>query len=268
MNNYFLFKNKFRVRVEEYKSTLLESHQDITLILLPAIGVPIKKYQKFINCLNQAGYNVIAADYPCCGMNQPHINRNRDYGYKDLIDEFIPQLIGFSDSQNTVLLGHSLGGHIATLYATKNKISIIGVATGNIHYKNWQGFGRFNLIRAVLVFKLFICFYGYLSGYKLGFGLKEAKTLMNNWCHTALTGNYNYFAPWHKKAKGHGIFINIKGDNFSPYQSTKKLAEMFSCYTLECIEISPELKGNKHSNWLKQPDTIVGEITNKIGQIC
>lgn len=37
-----------------------------TIIILPAIGVEIDKYQKLIRGLNTKGFNTIAADYPGC----------------------------------------------------------------------------------------------------------------------------------------------------------------------------------------------------------
>lgn len=260
----FLFKDKYNVQVERFEATQ-QQKSEITFILLPAIGVPIQKYQRFINHLNQVGYHVVTADYPCCGINHPHIDKDRDYGYKDLVTEFIPNLLKFAKSEKNILLGHSLGGHLATLYATQNTISIIGIATGNIHYKNWPGLAKLNILRAVGLFKLLTNFYGYLPGHKIGFGLKEAKTLIHDWCHTALTGNYDFFTPQHKKAKGHAVYIHIKGDHFAPYQSTKKLAEMFRSYSLESIELNTQLKGNKHSIWLKEPNNIVYEIKKKIG---
>lgn len=261
----FNFKGKYEVKVKILNA---EGKKDLTFILLPAIGVPIKKYQNLISGLMDEGYTVIAADYPCCGENSPHIDRNIDYGYKDLINDYIPKLLEFSKTTKTVLLGHSLGAHIATLYATQNDIPVIGVATGNIHYKNWAGLGKLNILRAVVLFKVLINIYGYLPGYKVGFGVKEAKTLMSDWCYTALTGNYDFFNKNIQKSSNKVLYINIKGDDFAPYQSTLKLAEMFHEYKLEVLELSTELKGNKHSIWLKEPKDVLDIINQKIGLVC
>ncbi|NUF39393.1 hypothetical protein HUN22_17285, partial [Acinetobacter lactucae] len=61
MNETFLFNNKFPVTVKKFEVGKSTS-ENITFILLPAIGVPIKKYQNFIAELNSYGFNVVTAD--------------------------------------------------------------------------------------------------------------------------------------------------------------------------------------------------------------
>lgn len=267
MNETFLFNNKFPVTVKKFEAGKSTS-ENITFILLPAIGVPIKKYQNFIAELNSYGFNVVTADYPCCGENQPHIEKGKDYGYADLVKDFVPHLISSADTKNIILLGHSLGGHLATLYAIDKTIPVIGIATGNIHYKNWDGLGKLTILKAVGLFKILTNLYGYLPGYKIGFGVKEAKTLIKDWCHTALTGNYSYYLNNDSLSEAKAYFINIKGDDFAPLQSTKKLAEMFNKYKLESIDLGENFKGNKHSSWLKDPKQIVKGIKTNIGELC
>lgn len=259
MNN-FSFKNLYEVKVNKIKP--IDENSDLTFILLPAIGVPIKKYERLIIGLRDKGYSVIYADYPCCGENRPQISKDYDYDYLDLLNDFIPNLIKNSDTQNLVLLGHSLGGHLASLYALKNNIPIAVVASGNIHYKNWNLMGRAKILSAVILFKSLIKTYGFFPGYKVGFGDREAKSLMNDWCHTVLTGNYNFSGIKLNKGNARALFINIKNDNFSPLKSTKKLAEMFSECIVKQIELPSTLKGNRHSMWLKSPDQIIEVIHN------
>ena len=258
----FSFKDAYTVKVNKISPSSKDKH--LTFILLPAIGVPIKKYEKLIMGLKNNGYSVIYADYPCCGENIPQISKEHDYDYAALLQYFIPNLIESCDTQDFVLLGHSLGGHLASLYALKNNTPIVVIASGNIHYKNWNLTGRAKILSAVLLFKALTKAYGFFPGYKIGFGYREAKSLMNNWCHTVLTGNYSFSGIELRKNAIKGLFINIKDDQFSPLKSTKKLADMFHHHVLEQIELPPHLKGNRHSIWLKNPDQIIKLIDRSV----
>lgn len=71
--NRFSFKNRYSIQVNERKP--IGKAKDLTFILLPAIGVPVQKYEKLIMGLGDIGYSVMYADYPCCGENTPHISK-------------------------------------------------------------------------------------------------------------------------------------------------------------------------------------------------
>lgn len=259
MMTNFYFLNQYDVKVHFFPAANA-ADMGINLILLPAIGVPIAKYQRFIQQLNSVGLNVITADYPCCGENLPHVDKTVDYNYSQLIHDFIGKLVELSGSKTTVLLGHSLGAHLATLYATQHQIAVIGIATGNIYYKNWHGVGRAKILAVALLFRILSRTYGYFPGYKVGFGYKETKGVMDNWCHTALTGNYDFFAKNLSKAQVNSYFIQIQGDEFAPMASTIGLANYFEQKIVEQIQLAPNFKGNKHSIWLKEPSLVVEKV--------
>lgn len=264
----FNFKTKkqsypVKVRINE-PSDSQNNNLNITLVLMTAIGVPLRKYRTFIDALTQKGFTVVSADYPCCGENRPHIKRGVDYGYRDLVVSFIPKLIDIAkqttpDNQ-IILFGHSLGAHIASLYCATTDFAMVGVATGNIHYKNWKGFGKIKILAAIVTFELLIRVYGYLPGYKVGFGHREAKTLMKDWLHTAKTGRYDFMRKSLNTGLGRGLFINIVGDDFAPYKSTKRLSKLCADSQLNKVKIDPSLKGNPHSAWLKSPNEIIDEV--------
>ena len=270
----FTFKDRYSVNVNIDRPTGQQAQQPdraITLVLMTAIGVRLTKYTKFIDALTKQGFTVVSADYPCCGENQPHVSRGIDYGYQDLVDEFVPALL---DNARTLtpdhqiwMLGHSIGAHIGSIYSALTDTPLIGVATGNIHYKNWQGLGRFDILRAAAAFEVLIRVYGYLPGYKVGFGYKEPKELMKDWCRTAWTGKFDFIKALndsaHNKAKankGQGLYFNIIGDDFAPLASTQHLSELCARAKVVRVQLDPALKGNQHSVWLKSPDGIVDNI--------
>lgn len=243
----------------------------ITLVLMTAIGVPLSKYTKFINALTKQGFTVVSADYPCCGENQPHVSRGIDYGYQDLVDKFVPALLDnariLTPGHQIIMLGHSIGAHIGSIYSALTDTPLIAVATGNIHYKNWRGLGRLNILRAAAAFEVLIRVYGYLPGYKVGFGYKEPKKLMKDWCRTAWTGKFDFIKELKSSAfieakanKGQGLYFNIIGDDFAPFASTQHLSELCARAKVVRIQLEPALRGNQHSVWLKSPESVVENI--------
>lgn len=263
------FKSIFNVNIHCFLSG--SEYQNPVIILLPALGVAVKKYRQFIDCLNSQGYSVITADYPGCGDNRPLVSRAKDYNYADLLSFFIPELVRVAYAVNPaqpVLLGHSLGGHLATLFARQNPLLVIGIATGNIHYKNWDFKGRVNLLKAVALFRPLIAMFGYLPGDRIGFGKKEAAGLMKDWCKTVLTGRFDHIQPIAGKCVSKNLFIYIEGDDWAPLLSTEKLAEQFELPHVITLSLDASLQGNRHSIWIKSPESVVQEIKYFIQDQC
>ncbi|MDM1757116.1 MULTISPECIES: alpha/beta fold hydrolase [unclassified Acinetobacter] len=257
------FPQSDQILVDIYKI----AQQQHVIIVLPALGVAIQKYEPLIQHLIEQGFNVIAADYPGCGRNTPSVSATFDFGYADLLGYFIPQLVNIAlelSPQIPILLGHSLGGHLATLYAQHHVIKVIGIATGNIGLKYWDYKGKFNILKAAVIFNAMILKDGYLEGYKVGFGNKEAKTLMHDWSKVIFTGNYRHILPKESLSKNPALFIQFKQDDFAPMSSTLGLSRYFYTPKVQQLDLTQSLKGHQHSVWLKQPKAVVELIRSFI----
>ena len=162
-------------------------------------------------------------------------------------------------NQNTpILLGHSLGGHLATLYSQQHQIRVIGIATGNIGLQYWDFKDKVKILQAVTVFGLFIHLYGYLPGYKIGFGHKEAKGLIQDWCKIALTGKYEHITGQPEHASQNlALFIQLIGDEWAPMSSLKGLSQYFSTAQIKQFDLRSSVHGNQHSAWIKQPTLVI-----------
>ena len=240
-----------------------------TLILLPALGVAISKYEKLISTLSQNGLNVIATDYPNCGRNLPLVSKDIDYGYSDLLTDFIPQLEQVAlevTGQRSILFGHSLGGHLATLYAQSHDIKVIGIATGNIGFKNWDVKGKINILKATAVINAMILKDGYFAGYKIAFGDRETKTLMRDWSKVVFTGNYKHVIATEKLVENDALFVYLQGDDFAPMSSMLGLSRYFKHPHIKTLDLSQKLKGNQHSAWIKQADEVVQLIVKWLSE--
>ncbi|MFW2103895.1 alpha/beta fold hydrolase [Acinetobacter guillouiae] len=234
-----------------------------SIILLAALGIAISKYEVLITALSQSGLNVIVADYPHCGRNTPPVSAKIDYGYADLLNDFIPQLEKLAlelNQQVPILFGHSLGGHLATLYAQNHANKVIGVATGNIGLKNWDLKGKINILKAVTVINAMILKDGYFAGYKIAFGNKETKSLMRDWSKVIFTGNYAHIIGQENVVNNAALFVYLNGDDFAPMPSMLGLSGYFKKPQINTLDLTHKSKGNQHSAWIKQPDEVVETI--------
>ena len=105
---------------------------------------------------------------------------------------------------------------------------------------------------------------GYLAGYKIGFGNKEAKTLMRDWSKVIFTGNYRHILPKESLSKNPALFIQFKQDDFAPMSSTLGLSRYFYTPKVQQLDLTQSLKGHQHSVWLKQPKAVVELIRSFI----
>lgn len=250
--------------------TLYAAHANAswTLVLLPALGVTARKYQGVAQRLVDAGHNVLVADWPGQGESQPRPGWRFDYGYRQLVEEFLPKLLQLArrhfPQALPVLLGHSLGGHIATLFAAANpdsQVPVIGVACGNIHYRHWRGWARLLTPSAALLFAVVSSLLGYLPGRRLGFGGQEARSLMRDWGWVAFSGHYRHLGLALAAAPRScvvSLFIQIEGDNFAPPGSTRDLAALIQVEPhLEFLPSPRPPQENPHSAWIRAPQSVV-----------
>ena len=250
---------QFPIIVDVY-SDLTNQH---TLIFLPALGVSISKYKKLTSTLSQNNFNVVVADYPNCGRNLPLVSADIDFSYADLLSDFIPQLEGIAlktTNQTPILFGHSLGGHLATLYAQNHNNKVVGVATGNIGLKYWNLKSKFNILKAVTVINTMILKDGYFLGYKISFGNRETKSLMRDWSKVVFTGHYKHIVGPENIVENDALFIYLQDDDFAPMSSMLGLSRYFKNPKIETLDLTLQLKGNQHSVWIKQPDEVIKRI--------
>ena len=75
--------------------TLYAAHPEAsrTLVILPALGVTARKYAGLAQRLVAAGHNVLVADWPGQGESQPRPGWRFNYGYRQLVEEFLPKLL-------------------------------------------------------------------------------------------------------------------------------------------------------------------------------
>lgn len=264
-------RSKFSIFNSQNKNALL-------FILLPAMGTRASYYEPFAIKLNESGYNVITFDWRGAGNSSIRASRNVDFGYKELIEDFKEsvEMINLKFSENKkILIGHSLGGQIGSLFISRYPDifnGLILIASSSVYYKGWSGFNAFKVKLDGLIFYPISKVVGYFPGKLIGFGGNEARSIMKDWSENALTGNYenidkdyNYEDSL-KRLSIPVLTISIKEDFLASKKAVENLYQKFNNQTIvshfHINEDDSGIRPLNHFSWVKKPDFIISLIEN------
>ena len=228
------------------------------VLLVPAMGTPARYYGPFAQAFATHGYHVLLPELPGSGTSLPRPSRRFDYGYRELVENYLPGLVEEMRRRcgdvPLILVGHSLGAHAGMLATLQNRISVealVTVAGGHIHYRNWvgKGSGRVRLF-AWLVTGLSYPF-GWVPGRYLGLGGPQARTLMREWSRIIRSGSFGHIAlQLERPAAMPALCIGYEGDFMAPSKSVASLAHMLGG-DMEWVTV--DWPGNPHSSWARHP---------------
>jgi len=250
-------------------------------ICLPAMGVRASYYKTFANELAIAGNTVITSDWRGHGHSSKSASFKTDFGYEHYVTD-LDDIVHFCQqkfpNRKIVLVGHSLGGQIQSLYISRfpqNCNQLILIAANSVYYNGWDKKTSRKIKMAGMFFYPLSRLLGYFPGRAIGFGGREARTVMKDWTHNLKTGSYKLttsifdYDSALKKASPNILCISFENDKFiAPKQSVINLLNKFSDtakkehlhFTADEIGI-PNLN---HFNWAKQPTPLVSIINEWI----
>lgn len=238
--------------------------------MLPAMGTPAGYYRPFARALAVRGISVLLAEIPGTGASRPPPSRRRDYAYRDLYGTYVPRLLTRArecvPSVPLVLMGHSLGAHVGALAVLTGSVQVdalVTLAGGNIHYRNWDGAGRFGIRLAGAGFALLARLLGYLPGHLVGFGGPQAKSLIGEWAGVIKSGRYEHITGGQAlSGRARTLCIGFEGDPMAPTESVRALAVMIQG-RMDILPVSG--KGKPHSYWAREPDLTADRIDRWLG---
>ncbi len=274
-------KEKLKITMEDNTHTQVtlfcskESSSPI-VICMPAMGVPAKYYEPLALNLVERGFNVITADLRGIGFSSIRASRAIDFGYHEMVTYDWPAIIDEAKSRfpgsPVFLSGHSLGGQLNALYAGKNAGHVDGlilISTGSIYYRGWAFPKNMGVLLGTQFTRLISKVWGYLPGKQLGFGGREARTVIRDWAHSALTGRYEIVSNSHdfeaslKKMETRVLVISLDGDQLAPQQSVKNLynkMEEAEILHLHLGEDVMDRRGLNHFKWVQHSRPIAAKI--------
>lgn len=250
--------------------------QAAVAVLMPAMGVNASFYAPLIDALVGGGLNVVTADLRGHGESSIRPDRHTDFGYREMVKYDWPSIIGRTKAlfphSPMVLLGHSLGGQLSTLYMTEHPGDIdalILVGSPSLYYRHWLFPESLGLLFTIHFFSLVANVLGYFPGTRMGVGGTEAKTLVRNWARVVRKGRYDMIDPsidyesHLKNLRVPTLALSFTDDGFAPKRAVDHLCLKMPHVALTRKHIAPRELGCGelgHFRWVSQSEQIVRMI--------
>ncbi|MFZ5722533.1 MAG: alpha/beta fold hydrolase [Pseudomonadota bacterium] len=246
------------------------------VVLMAALGIAARFYLPLAQALCAAGLNVALVEQRGHGESPLRPSRRTDFGFREALTEDIPAVLDHLAEQApglpVYLMGHSLGGHYAAITAGRLPERIDGViltACGTPWVPAFAGRTRRQLQLLVQLLPAFGLLFGYYPGDRVGFGGREARTLMADWRDLALTNVYSArglaadldsgIARW----RGPLLSLRLADDAYAPEAAMAAVTDKFRSATVTRGVIDGAELGDRadHFRWVRTPDAVVRRVS-------
>jgi predicted alpha/beta hydrolase len=245
------------------------------VLVSPALGMPAGYYGRLVVALAQAGLNGAVMEqrgHEVSGGRKP--GRGYDFGYADLVDDIgsaVDAVAAALPEAPAYVLGHSLGGQVASVYAATHPDRLAGlilVASGSIHWRLWT-WRHLLLTQGIAALARVV---GHYPGERVGFAGREARGVMTDWARLARTGHLRFGRPRvdHEAALRRlalpVLSVSIDGDTLTPRRAADGLAAKLPSAELTRLHLTPEADGIDHFRWARVPDSVLPTITGWLAE--
>jgi len=246
------------------------------MVIMPAMGVKAGFYAPLANSLVKQGLNVVTADLRGHGQSGIRPGRRTDFGYGEMVRYDWPCIIDrvkalFPHSAK-IILGHSLGGQLSTLYLAEHPSEIerlILVAAPSLYYRDWPLPHSLTLLFSTQVFWLVAAALGYFPGRRMGVGGTEALRLIRDWARLVRRGRYDMVNPSLDYESLMGVLripllaLSFSDDGFAPRRAVDRFCSKMSSCSLTRWHIAPQDFGCDklgHFWWVNQGEQLAERI--------
>lgn len=241
------------------------------LLFLPAMGVPAAFYAPFAERLRALHIDCVPLDLPGQGESPLRAKHGDDYGYREVVDELVPQAVRRLAAQHPgrplLLGGHSLGGQLALLasHALADELhGLVLVAAGTAHWRAWPPGQRWRASWMVHWISAAARLLPWYPGQRLGFGGDQSRRFMRDWSRNARTGVY---APEgsslsatqlrHRLARVRlpVLAVGIDGDPVAPAGATAELCALLPACDLRSTSVPgvvSDAPWRRHFSWSRR----------------
>jgi predicted alpha/beta hydrolase len=243
---------------------------------LPAMGVPARHYLPLAQALAVRGVTVALHEWRGIGSSDRRAGWRQNWGYRELLTDDLPAGLaavrGRLPQAPCRLGGHSLGGQIATLYASQDAslAGLLLVASGAPY---WRCFARRWLIRAAYsLAPVLAATLGHLPGRRIGFGGNEARGVVRDWARSGRSGRYTVAGTaqdWERQLAVLALpllAVRLADDWLGPAPSLAWLMDKLPDALRQVIELtSAQLQGPAdHFSWMKRPEPLAAIIASRL----
>ncbi|NND83468.1 MAG: alpha/beta fold hydrolase [Gammaproteobacteria bacterium] len=246
-----------------------------SVLILPALGISGEFYEAVAQDLAERGMDAVIMEQRGYGRSAIRPSRASNYGFREYLEDDIPAVLDWINENlkgEPVLMGHSLGGHLATLYASLNPLQVnklILVATGSPWHALYEKkmAGRIRALTRII--PVVTAIGGRYNGKRIGFGGMEGSQLMRDWRKLAKHNTYRakgmevVFDPLIKAWRGNVLSVRYAQDQMAPQRPVEALNDMFWSAQVrrELLTEANIGKPADHFNWAREPLATVNAIT-------
>lgn len=261
------------VAVERYASQAGRS--DGVLLLLPALGTSVRFYRPLARQLSARGLDVVLFEQRGHGHSPVRASRRCDWGFAELLTRDLPTVLDWIDQTlaptRLTLMGHSLGGHLSACLTALVPDRIDGVilaASGSPHLECFKASLRWKIRFLRAVIPLSTGLLGYFAGDRLGFGGREATTLMQDWSSMAKDNVYVAAGMDVDLDAGVGRYtgpvlrLGYEEDSYAPLAAITAVSDKFASAEVSTRMITSDELGYpaSHFQWVREPEVTVAAV--------
>lgn len=242
------------------------------MLVLPALGMPPRYYAPLADALAGAGLDTTVLALRGHGDGSPQASRRHDFGLRELLDEDIPTAIRHlraeAPHRPLLLMGHSLGGHLAAITTGRMPEQIDGIvlaACGSPWIGAYDGATARRLRLLCALIPPLTALLGYYPGHRLGFGGREARRLMRDWLALARSNRYTAAGlnedldAGIARYSGPVLSLRMTDDSFAPQAAVDAVLQKFSGTTPQLRALDATTLGTAadHFRWVRQPGAVI-----------
>ncbi|WP_162846013.1 alpha/beta fold hydrolase [Seongchinamella sediminis] len=246
-----------------------------TLLLQPALGIQARLYHRLAQGLAERGIATALVEQRGHGLSSLRPGYRSNYSFRETLDCDIPAVAQWL--QQTLpgvpryIGGHSLGGHLSTIYTGMHPNAFQGVvhlACAFPYAGDYRGRTRHMLRLLTALIPLFHVAPGYYPGQLLGFGERESLAMMMQWRQWALSGQFDFserrgLADAVARFRGEVLSLSFARDPFSTDAAVDRALSPFTGARIQRATLDTDEQGEflGHTAWAKQPEGVVRRIS-------
>lgn len=245
------------------------------LVLMAALGISARFYVPLAEALHDIGLNVLLVEQRGHGDSALRPSRRVDFGFREALTEDVPVVMDWFEQRAPglplYLMGHSLGGHYAAITAGRFPDRVSGVivaACGSPWTEGFSGATRRQLKLLLRIIPLCNLSLGYYPGDKVGFGGREARTLMTDWATLAKTNRYQAVGLGDDLEAGIADYtgpvlsIRMADDAYAPEAAMAAVTDKFERAPVSKHVVTAEQIGDRadHFRWVRKPEAVAEHV--------